>query len=97
MAPEECDALHKEEMECVEHAYEGYSMAFSNESFPMSGMDEMTVSYLLAELAFELEKYRESLKMLSNIIGNNAVSSRLKNKAVDLKERIRAQIKAEKN
>ena len=63
----------------------------------MSGMDEMTVSYLLAELAFELEKYRESLKMLSNIIGNNAVSSRLKNKAVDLKERIRAQIKAEKN
>ena len=51
----------------------------------------------MAELAFELEKYRESLKMLSNIIGNNAVSSRLKNKAVDLKERIRAQIKAEKN
>ena len=97
MTPEECDALHKEELECIEHAYEGYRMAFSAESFPMSGMDEMTVCYLLAELAFELEKYRESLQMLSNIIGSNSVSPRLKDKAVDLKERIRAQVKAEKN
>lgn len=59
----------------------------------MSGMDEMTVSYLIAELAFELEKYRESLQMLSNVITNLAASSRLKNKAIDLKERIRAQVK----
>lgn len=93
MTPEECEVLRKEEMECIENAYEGYQMAFSMESFPMSGMDEMTLSYLIAELAFRLEKYRESLQMLSNVIASNTASSRLKERAVDLKERIRAQVK----
>ena len=93
MTPEESEQLRMEELECIQNAYEGYQMAFSAEAFPMSGMDEMTVSYLIAELAFELEKYRESLQMLSNVITNSAASSRLKNKAIDLKERIREQVK----
>ncbi len=71
-------------------------MAFSTEDFPISGMDEITVTYLTAELAFRLGKYRESLKLLSRILGNNNVSSRIKEKAVDLKEKIRAQVQNEK-
>lgn len=59
-------------------------------------MDEITVTYLTAELAFRLGKYRESLKLLSRILGNNNVSSRIKEKAVDLKEKIRAQVQNEK-
>ena len=59
----------------------------------MSGMDEMTLTYLVAELAFRLGKYREALQFLSRIIGNSNVAFRIKDKAVDLKERIRTKIK----
>lgn len=93
LSPSECENLHQDEMECIQNAYDGYVMAFSSERFPMSGMDEITVTYLTAELAFELEKYRESLQILSQIIGNNSTPARIKNKAVDLKEKIREQVK----
>ncbi len=96
LEPSECDKLRDDEMECIQNAYEGYVMAFSNENFPMSGMDELTVTYLTAELAFKLEKYRESLQLVYKIIGNNAASSRMKEKSLDLKERIRSQVKEEK-
>lgn len=96
LAPAESEKLLAEEMECIQNAYDGYVMAFSSEDFPMSGMDETTVTYLTAELAFRLGKYRESLKLLSRILGNNNVSSRIKEKALDLKEKIRAQVQNEK-
>ncbi len=96
LEPAESEKLLAEEMECIQNAYDGYVMAFSTEDFPISGMDEITVTYLTAELAFRLGKYRESLKLLSRILGNNNVSSRIKEKAVDLKEKIRAQVQNEK-
>ncbi|MGN0154100.1 MAG: DUF2225 domain-containing protein [Lachnospiraceae bacterium] len=96
LSPSECEQLHADELECIQNAYEGYTMAFSTENFPMSGMDEITVTYLTAELAFKLEKYREALQLISKIIGNNSVSARIKDKSVDLKERIRAEVKTEK-
>lgn len=90
---EECDKLQADELECIQSAYDGYRLAFSSETFPMSGMDEMTSSYLVAELAFRLGNYRDALQLLSRIIGNNNVSTRIKDKAVELKERIRAKVK----
>lgn len=95
LTPPECEKLRADEIECIQNAYEGYVLAFSTENFPMSGMDEITVTYLVAELAFKLEKYRESLKLLSKILGNKIASARIKDKALDLKERIRTQVKAE--
>lgn len=92
LSPAETDVLLAEEMECIQNAYDGYVMAFSSENFPMSGMDETTVTYLTAELGFRLGKYRESLKLLSRILGNNNVSSRIKEKALDLKDKIRAKV-----
>lgn len=96
MSEEECEKLRDDELECIKNAYEGYVMAFSSENFPMSGMDEVTVTYLTAELAFRLERYREALQLVSRIISKQSVSSRIKDKALDLKERIRSQVKAEK-
>lgn len=92
MSPEECEKLRADELECIQNAYEGYVQAFSSENFPMAGMDEITVTYLNAELAFKLERYRESLQLLSRVLGNKSVSSRIKDKALDLKERIRKQV-----
>lgn len=88
--------LQSDEQECIKNAYEGYTMAFSNETFPMSGMDEVTVSFLLAELAYKLGKYRESLMQISRIMGHANAPARIKDKALDLKEQIREQVKNEK-
>ncbi|MBR1866483.1 MAG: DUF2225 domain-containing protein [Lachnospiraceae bacterium] len=95
MTPDTKKRLHAEELECIQNAYDGYRMAFSSEGFPMSGMDEVTLSYLVAILAFKLGDYRESMQYVANILGNSSVPSRIKNKAIDLKEKIREQVKAD--
>lgn len=97
MSPEELEKLHAEELECIQNAYDGYVKALSNEPFPMSGMDEQTVLCLVAELAFKLEKYRESLVLVSQIVGKKDVSPRIKDKALLLKEKIRAEVSGENN
>jgi len=97
LSPQELEELHSQEMECIQNAYDGYVKALSNEPFPMSGMDEQTVLCLVAELAFKLEKYRESLVLVSQIVGKRDVSSRIKDKALMLKDKIRAEIKGENN
>ncbi|MDE5967119.1 MAG: DUF2225 domain-containing protein [Lachnospiraceae bacterium] len=86
---DEYKGLQEDAKECVKDAYEGFSQAFSREAFPMCGMDEMTVAYLLAELARELGKYDEALKMAGRIISSKSANPRIKDKTLDLKERIK--------
>lgn len=89
LKPEERKELEKDELECIQHAYEGYMLAFSSEVFPISGMDEVTLSYLCAELAYRLGKYDEAMHLLAGIITKSIVSQRIKDKALILKEQIR--------
>lgn len=95
MLQEERELLYADEMEYIQSAYNGYKLAFSSEHFPMSGMDEDTLSYLSAELAYELGQYREALQYIAKIFAKKSISSRLRDKALDLKERIRAKVKSE--
>lgn len=97
LSSEELEQLHAEEMECIQNAYDGYTKALSGEPFPMSGMDEQTVLCLVAELAFKLEKYREALLIVSQLMGKKDISPRIKDKVIDLKEKIRAEVKGENN
>lgn len=75
--------------ECISNAYEGFTQAYSKENFPMCGMERMTVTYLLAELARQVGKYDEATKLLGQIITEQNASTRLKDKAYDLKDRIK--------
>lgn len=85
---EEIDENKKQEKVFIENAYDGFVEAFAKENFPMCGMDEMTVTFLAANLAFELEKYDESLRLLERIIISREANSSIKSKATDLKEEI---------
>ena len=67
-------------------AYEGFMTAFSRESFPMCGMDEMTVTFLVAELARRTGKYEESGRWISKVLTSRSANERIKNKARDIKE-----------
>lgn len=88
--------LRKEEEECIQNAYDGYVRAVSSETFPMSGMDDITITFLLAELAYKLGLYQEALMPISRILGRANVSSRIKDQALELKEKVRAQMEIEK-
>ena len=81
----ECQADIKE---LYKNACEGFATAISTEPFPMCGMDDMTVTYLVAALYMETGEYDKALKMLSEIISSHSAKNTLKDKARDLKEEL---------
>lgn len=89
----EVQQLMKEEMGFINNAYEGFSEAFMKESFPMCGMDENTITLLVAELARKIGKIDESSRWVSKILISRDASERIKEKARDIKDLI----KEEKN
>lgn len=74
----------------IQNAYKGFSEALRTEGFPMCGMDEVTINYLLAVLAMEADDYDTASKMVARILTDPSVNSRIKDKARDLKEEILA-------
>lgn len=77
------------EKEYIANAYEGFMDAFSKEPFPMCGMDETTMTYLAADLARQLGKYDEALRMIARVLTSKNVGDRIKQKTLDMKELIR--------
>ncbi len=82
----------KDEMDCIKNAYEGFVIAISNEPFPIAGMDENTLKYIMSDLARKLKRYEESAKLLSSVLTSKATNHRLKDAALDLKELIKQDI-----
>lgn len=86
--------LKKQEFELLENAYAGFQSAFSKESFPMCGMDEITVTYLLAELARRVGKNEESSRWVSRVLTSKNANERIKNKARNIKDLLNEEKKA---
>ncbi|QHQ59690.1 DUF2225 domain-containing protein [Anaerocolumna sedimenticola] len=80
------EQLQKEELEFLTNAYDGFLEAFSKEMFPMCGMDENTMTYLVAELARRVGKYEESSRWISKVLTARDANERIKTKARELKE-----------
>lgn len=76
------------ETELLTNAYDGFMNAFSKESFPMCGMDETTVTYLIADLARRTGKFEEASRWISRVLTSRQANERIKNKARDIKELI---------
>lgn len=91
---EEIKKLEAQEKEFVKNAFDGFANARSSESYPMCGMDEYTIDYLIAVLAMKNEKYDIAMRMLGGVITARTVNKRLKEKAQDLKEEIVKEKKA---
>ncbi len=87
--PEVKKQLSEEEKEYIVNAYEGFMDAFSKEPFPMCGMDETTLTYLVADLARQVGKYDEALRMIARVLTSKNVGDRIKQRTLDMKELIR--------
>ncbi len=87
--------LEAQENEFLKSAKEGISQANMKEDYPICGMDEHTVDYLLAALSLRFGEYEAALKLVSNIIASRAAGSRIKDRARDLKDEIAKEMKKE--
>lgn len=84
---------HEMEEDYLQNAYKGFKEANQTESFPMCGMDELTIDYLLAVLALRYKEYDTASKLVAAILTSSAATPRIKDKARDLKEDILAEKK----
>ncbi|MBD5507987.1 MAG: DUF2225 domain-containing protein [Lachnospiraceae bacterium] len=86
----------EEEDEFLKNALEGFLAARQAESFPMCGMDEPTVDFLIAVTAMRFEQYDLASRLITNLVTSKTANPRMKDKARDVKEMIVKKIK-EKN
>ncbi len=81
----ECE---QNEAELLTNSLEGFIKARASEDFPMCGMDQYTVDYIIAALGYECKRPEVSMKLLSELIVSKSANSRIKDKARNLKELI---------
>ena len=74
------------EREYLKNAMEGFIVARQKEMFPMCGMDENTMDYLIAALAVNVRMYNVAAKMVSTMLAGVHTPKRIKDKARDLKD-----------
>ncbi|MBR4169569.1 MAG: DUF2225 domain-containing protein [Lachnospiraceae bacterium] len=87
------DELKKDEMELLQNALDGFMNARQTEDFPMCGMDETTVDYIISVTAAKFQKYDVASKLIAGILTDPKANSRIKDKARDLKDSILQQKK----
>lgn len=80
------DELEKEELELLNNACDGLISAFESESFPICGMDELTVTYLIADLARRTGRFEVSGRWISQVLTSRQANERIKNRARDIRD-----------
>lgn len=83
--------LAKEEHEFITKAYIGFEEAFSKEDFPMCGMDEATITLLMADIARRIGKIEESSRWISKVLISRDANERIKQKAREIKDMLKDQ------
>lgn len=93
---EEIKRCRREEETFLSKAYDGLVAARQKELFPICGMDEMTLDYLIAALARRLGHLEVSAKLLGEILTKPSANRRMKEKAQVLKEALKKDIMEKK-
>lgn len=96
-AKEKREQALKMEDDYLKNAFEGFQAAMAGELFPIAGMDESTMNYLLAVLAYRFDKLEVAGPLVSKILTSPSVGARTKDKARDLKDLIVARLKEKKS
>lgn len=82
------------EIAYLENAKTGFEKAYVSENFPICGIDETTMVYMLADISRRIGQNDVSMRYLSRIMGDKNVPQRIKDKAIEIKELIREDEKA---
>ena len=84
--------IKEQEKDFLKNALDGLINARQTESYPICGMDEVTLEYLIAVLAMEFEKYDISSRLIYNILNTPTVNNRIKDKAREVKDELLQQM-----
>lgn len=84
--------IKEQEKDFLKNALDGLITARQTESYPICGMDEVTLEYLIAVLAMEFEKYDISSRLIYNILNTPTVNNRIKDKAREVKDELLQQM-----
>ena len=82
------EELAAEEREFLQNAYDGFMEAFPKEVFPMCGMDENTVCYLVGELARRTGHMDDAKRWVARVLVSKTANDRIKQKAMELKDKL---------
>ena len=85
---EKAKELEEQEQECLQKALEGLINARQKESLPICGMDQSSLDYMMAAVAYKLGKDNIAAKMVSEMLVSHATNNRMKEKARELKQLI---------
>ena len=101
--PEDTEEEKQQKAECKEQeesfyqqAYDGLILASSKEMFPICGMEQSTVDYILSYMSAHFGKYEMASKYLSSVLTSSSASRKMKDMAFDLKEEILVKLKNKK-
>lgn len=92
LLPQQRDELTQQEMEYLQNSFKGFVEAQKSERYPMCGMDEYTMDYLTAALAYEVGELDMASRYVSRLL-TSAANHRVKDRTRDLKELIVAKRK----
>lgn len=84
--------IKEQEKDFLKNALDGLITARQTESYPICGMDEVTLEYLIAVLAMEFGKYDISSRLIYNILNTSTVNNRIKDKAREVKDELLQQM-----
>lgn len=80
--------MKAQELEYIQNALEGFMNAVQKESFPICGMDVLTMDYLIASLAYQVNRDEIAAKKIAEVLVSNAANERVKSRARELKRMI---------
>lgn len=90
------EEIQRAEMEYTQKAFDGFSKAVTEDTYPICGMDETTMDYLMGALALKLNRTDIASRMVGKILQSTKVSTRIKDRTRLLKEEVLLQIKRNK-
>lgn len=97
---EELGVEHPDYQACVDEeeafykeAYEGLVKAVASESYPICGMDQNTVDYILAVMSAHFKQYDVASKCLSRVLTSATANHKIKDLTLELKDEILAELK----
>lgn len=95
-AAKQIEECREQEEAFYAQAFEGLMKSVSTETYPICGMDECTMDYLLSTMAFHYKKYDVASKCIGRILQSASASKKMKDRALELKEQIVGEIKKSK-
>lgn len=77
-------ALIEEYEGFYKQAYEGFTKAYSTET----GLNATSIEYILANMAMHFKDYSTASKLISGLLGNPNTNPRVKDRCLDMKEKL---------